>query len=118
MNASEQYLVRFLIASVFYFDLPLRPARAEPASATGITGAGQAESARQKLEHYFEREDVRAGLQHNGVIPVTAKVHGDALDDEVVTAIAGRIDSLQQAAKSSAPWSSRSSSSYSRMSSV
>ena len=95
MKTSDQYLVRFLIASLFYFDLPLRPAQVEPASATGITGAGQAESARQKLERYFEREDVRAGLQKNGVKPAATKVHVNALNDEAVTAIAGRIDSLR-----------------------
>ena len=94
MNTSDKHLVRFLIASLFYFDLPMRTAHAGLALTNGNTGAGQAESARQKLEHYLEREDVRAGLRRNGAKPAATKAHVDSLSDDVVAAIAGKIDSL------------------------
>jgi hypothetical protein len=99
LNTSDNHLIRFLIASVLYFDLPMRPAHAELASTISITGAGRAESARLKLERYLEREDVRAGFAQNGVRPAATKAHVDALSDEVVAAIAGRIDTLEAGGK-------------------
>ena len=90
----DKHLIRFLIVSLCYFDLPIRPARAEPVSTYSVTATNQTESARQKLEHYLEREDVRAGLEQNGVTPAAAKAHVDALSDKEVAAIARKIHPL------------------------
>jgi hypothetical protein len=94
VNTFDKHLIRFLIVSVCYFELPIRPAHSELAPAYSITGASQAESARQRLEQFLEREDVRAGLEKNGVNPAAAKARVDALSDEEVAAIASRIEAL------------------------
>lgn len=94
MNTFDKHLIRFLIVSLCYFDLPIRPAHAELVSTHSIAAASQVESARQKLGRYLERKDVRAGLEQNGVNPAAAKARVDALSDDEVASIAGRLDSL------------------------
>ncbi len=94
MDKFEQHLIRFLLVSFCYFELPMQPAHAEFASSFSITAASQAESTLQKLKRYLAREDVRAGLEQYGVNPAAAKARVDALSDEEVATIAGRIDSL------------------------
>ncbi|MDP2707459.1 MAG: PA2779 family protein [Burkholderiales bacterium] len=94
MDTFDKNLIRFLIVSLCYFGLPIRPAHAELVSTYSITAARQTESARQKLEGYLEREEVRAGLEKNGVNPAAAKARVSALSDEEVAAVAGKIDSL------------------------
>lgn len=93
MNTFDRHLVRFLIVSFCYFELPIRPAHAEFASTFSITAASQAESTLQKLEQCLQRDDVRAGLEQNGVNPAAVRARVDALSDEELAAIAGRIDS-------------------------
>jgi hypothetical protein len=96
LNRFDQHLIRFLIVSFCYFELPMQPAHAEFASTFSITAASQAESTLQKLERYLAREDVRAGLEQYGVNPAVAKARVEALSDEELAAIAGRIDSLPE----------------------
>jgi hypothetical protein len=59
-----------------------------------ISTTNRAESPRQKLLRYLAREDVRAGLEKNGVTPAAAKARVDALSDDEVAAVAGKIDAL------------------------
>ena len=94
MNAFDKHVIRFLIVSLCYFDLPIRPANADLISTYSVTAASQAESARQKLGRYLERGEVRAALERFGVEPAAARARVDALSDDEVAAIAGRIDSL------------------------
>ncbi|TAK72972.1 MAG: hypothetical protein EPO19_00110 [Betaproteobacteria bacterium] len=94
MKTFDKTLTRFLIASLIYFYLPIPAAHAELVPTYRLTAANQSESARQKLERYLRREDMRAGLERNGVDPAAAKARVDALADEDVAAIAGKIDSL------------------------
>lgn len=94
MNIFDKHLIRFLIVSLCYFDLPMRPAHAELISTFSISAASQAASARQKLSGILEREEVRAGLEQYGVSPAAAKARVDALSDAEVAAVAGKIDSL------------------------
>ena len=94
MNAFDKHVIRFLIVSLCYFDLPIRPAHADLISTYSVTAASQAESARQKLGRYLERGEVRAALERFGVEPAAARARVDALSDDEVAAISGRIDSL------------------------
>lgn len=99
MNARDNHLIRFLIVSLCYFDFPIQPAHAELVSAHSVNAAIRAESARQKLDRYLEREDVRAGLEQSGVEPAAARARVDALSDAEVTAIAGKMESLPAGGK-------------------
>ncbi len=94
MGTFDKNLIRFLIISICYFDLPLAPAHAAMIPTYGVITANQADSARQKLQRYLEREDVRAGLEQSGVAPAAAKARVDALSDDEVAAVAGKIDAL------------------------
>jgi len=94
MNTFNLHLARFLIVSLCYFYLPMQPAHAELVPTYAIAASGQSESARQRLERYLQREDVRAGLERHGVNPAAAQARVDALSDDEVAAIAGKIDTL------------------------
>ena len=94
MKTFDKNLTRFLIVSLCYLELPITPARAGLISTYGITTASAAVSPRQKLQRYLEREDVRAGLEQNGVALAAAKARVDTLSDEEVATVAGRIDAL------------------------
>jgi len=94
MNTFDKHLTRFLIVSLCYFYLPMPTANAELVPTAGVVAAMPAESARQKLERYLQREDVRAGLERRGVNPDAAKARVDALADDEVSAIAGKLDTL------------------------
>ncbi|MFA5915029.1 MAG: PA2779 family protein [Burkholderiales bacterium] len=94
MKTFDKHLIRFLIVSLCYLDVAITPAQAAMISTSSITAAGQAESPRQKLLRYLEREDVRAGLEQKGVTPAAAKARVDALSDDEVAAVAGKIDTL------------------------
>lgn len=96
MNTFDKHLIRFLIVSLCYFDLPIQPAHAElvPTYSMAATTGELPDSARQKIELYLQREDVRVGLEQNGVDPAAARARVGALSDDEVAAVAGKIDSL------------------------
>lgn len=94
MNTFEKNLVRFLIVSMFYFQMPITAAHAALVSTESVISSSAVDSPRRKLERYLEREDVRAGLVRNGVTPAAAKARVDALSDDEAAAVAGRIDTL------------------------
>ena len=94
MNVYDKNVIRFLIISLCCFDLPIRSAHAELISTSSIIGASQAELGRRKLERYLEREEVRAGLEKNGVTPEAARARVDALSDDEAATVAGKIDTL------------------------
>ena len=58
------------------------------------TQAGVASADRAHVYSVLEREDVRAQLQAHGVSPADVKARVDAMSDEEVVQLAGRIDSL------------------------
>lgn len=94
MKTFDEVLIRFLIVSLCYFDVPITPAHAEMVSTHSIAAESAAESTRQKLLRYLARDDVRAGLEQNGVSPAAAKARVDALSDDEVATVAGKIDTL------------------------
>jgi hypothetical protein len=94
LKTFDRNLVRFLIVSLCYLDAPVTPAHAAMVPTYSISTTNRAESPRQKLLRYLAREDVRAGLEKNGVTPAAAKARVDALSDDEVAAVAGKIDAL------------------------
>ena len=94
LTAFEKNLARFLIVSLCYFELPIPPAQAALVSTESLVASSQAASQRQRLERYLEREDVRAGLERNGVDPAAARARVAALSDEELATVSGKIDSL------------------------
>lgn len=94
MKTFDRNLVRFLIVSLCYLDAPVAPAHAAMVPTYRISTINRVESPRQKLLRYLAREDVRAGLEKNGVTPAAAKARVDALSDDEVAAVAGKIDAL------------------------
>jgi len=94
MSTFDKTLIRFLIVSICYLELPIAPAHAAMISTYDIASATQTDSPRHKLQRYLEREDVRAGLVQNGVTAAAAKARVDALSDDEVAAVAGKIDTL------------------------
>ena len=93
MNSFERHLICFLIVSLCCLILSIRPVHAEFTSSFSVTAANQAESTLQKLQGRLAREHVRARLEQNGVNPIAAKAHVDALSDEQVAAITDSIGS-------------------------
>jgi len=94
MGKFDKNVIRFLIVSLCYLEVPIAPAHAEMVSTYSVAGASRTVSARQELRHFLEREDVRAGLEQNGVSPAEAKARVDALSDDEVASVAGKIDAL------------------------
>lgn len=95
MTGFSKNIARFLIVSMFGLGLPLPTARAEMITtiqaATFQTGKA---SARERLHALFDRADVRAQLERRGVSATEAQKRIDALSDDEVERLAGRLDSL------------------------
>jgi hypothetical protein len=91
-------IVRLLVVSLCYVGLPKPLAQAELIATDRIETAGQTSlSARERLDSLFDRADVRAALEHHGVIADDAKARVDALSDEEIERLAARFDSLPAA---------------------
>lgn len=89
MNAFNRVVARLLIVCTFALGLPL------PASA-GIVTTDQihASAERDKVRGFLDREEVRARMQSLGVDAHAARERVDALTDQEVNELAGRIDHL------------------------
>ncbi|HWI14909.1 MAG TPA: PA2779 family protein [Burkholderiales bacterium] len=89
MNLFYRCLARVLIVCTMAIGMPL------PASA-GIVTTDQVQSAgeRDKLRSFLDRAEVRAQMESMGVDGTAARARVDALTDEEVSKLAGRIDSM------------------------
>jgi hypothetical protein len=91
MNAFNRGVARMLIVCTFALGLPL------PASA-GMIGTGEIHAytatERDTVKNFLERKEVRERMQALGVDPAAAHARVDAMTDEEVSRIAGRIDQL------------------------
>ncbi len=89
MNRFNRAIARLLVVCTFALGLPL------PASADIVTTDQiHASSERERVRSFLEREDVRSQLQSFGVDAEAAKARVDALSDQEVGELAGRIDQL------------------------
>lgn len=89
MTALKRVVCGVLIVCTLGAGVPL------PASAGIIATDQVATSAeRDRVKSFFDRAEVRARMQALGVSPQAARDRVDALGDEEVAALAGRLDQL------------------------
>jgi len=85
---------RLLIASVFGLGLPLQSSHAGLVGTDKVAVSAQSQSERERIRTFLDREDVRKELQTQGVDVNTAKARVDALTDEEVQKVAGKLDQM------------------------
>jgi Family of unknown function (DUF6627) len=83
-----------LIASVLSLGLPLQSAYAGLVGTDKVAVSAQSQSDRERIRTFFDREDVRKALQTQGVDGNTAKARVDALTDQEVQTLAGKLDTM------------------------
>lgn len=88
MNAFQRCTARVLIVCSLGLGMP--PASAEIVSTDEIYAGNE----RDRVRNFLDRADVRAQMQTLGVDADAARARVDALTDEEVTRLAGRIDQL------------------------
>jgi len=95
MNARFMRMTsRLLIASVLGLGLPLQSAYAGLVGTDKVAVSAQSQSERERIRSFLDREDVRNELQTQGVDVNTAKARVDALTDEEVRKVAGKLDQM------------------------
>lgn len=89
MKTINRCIARVLIVCTLGVGMPL------PASA-GIVPTDQivAAAERDQIRNFLDRADVRAQMQVLGVDPQAARARVDALSDDEVATLAGRLDQL------------------------
>lgn len=85
---------RLLIASVLGLGLPLQSAYAGLVGTDKVAASAQSQSERERIRSFLDREDVRNELQAQGIDVNTAKARVDALTDEEVRKVAGKLDKM------------------------
>jgi len=94
----DRTIARALVVSLCTLGLPIPAAQAELVATDRVETARQAPpSPRELLGSLFDRADVRAALERQGVSVDDAKARVDALSDDEVEQIAARFDSLPAA---------------------
>jgi len=85
---------RLLIASVLSLSLPLQSTYAGMVETDKVAASAQSQTERERIRTFLDREDVRKGLQTQGVDANAAKARVAALTDEEVHKIAGKLDQM------------------------
>lgn len=85
---------RLLIASIFGLGLPLQSVHAGLVGTDKVAVSAQSQSERERIRSFLDREDVRKELQTQGIDANTAKARVDALTDEEVQKVAGKLDQM------------------------
>ncbi len=95
MNSHFMRIIsRLLVVSVMGLGLPLQSAYAGLVGTDKVAVSAQSQSERERIRTFLDREDVRNELQAQGVDVNTAKVRVDALTDEEVQKVAGKLDKM------------------------
>jgi hypothetical protein len=85
---------RIMIAAMLGLGLPMESAHAGLVSTDRVTASSQAQSERERVRAFLDREDVRNELQQQGLDADGAKARVDAMTDEEVKRVAGRLDQM------------------------
>ncbi len=93
MHARKSVLGHLILIVVF-LALPFQPARADLVSTEQVVSASRVQTDREKVRAFMNRADAERGLKALGVRPELARQRIDALSDEEVMRIAGKIDTL------------------------
>jgi hypothetical protein len=85
---------RLLIVSVLSLGLPLQSAYAGIVGTDKVAASAQAQSERERVRTFLDREDVRKELQAQGIDADAAKARVSVLTDEEVQKVAGKLDTM------------------------
>jgi len=85
---------RLMIACVLSLCLPLHSAYAGLVGTERVGFSAQSQSDRERIRTFLGREDVVKEMQSQGIDANAAKVRVDALTDEEVGKIAGKLDNM------------------------
>ncbi len=85
---------RLLIACMLSLSLPMQAAYAGMIGVDQIAQAEQLQSQRDRIKSFLDREDVVKAMQAQGLEAGTAQSRVDALTDQEVQQVAGKIDTL------------------------
>ena len=95
MNKSVMRVMsRVLIVSILTMSLWAPASQAALISSDEVVADHSYQADRERIRSLFDRADVRAKLQAKGVSPASAKARVDALTDEEVANISGKLDNL------------------------
>jgi|SRR6267143_2127224 hypothetical protein len=99
MPSLNRTVARALVVSLCTLGLPIPAAQAELVATDRVveTTRQAPPSARELLGSLFDRADVRAALERQGVSSDDAKARVEALSDDEVEQVAARFDSLPAA---------------------
>lgn len=89
-----RFTSRLLIAATLSLGLPLHSAQAGVVGADRVMAASQDQSDREKVRAFLDREDVRKEMQQQGLDADSARARVDAMTDEEVKRVAGRLDQM------------------------
>jgi hypothetical protein len=85
---------RLLIASVLSLTVPIQAAYAGMIGVDQVAVSEQSQNQRERIKSFLEREDVLKAMQTEGLDASTAKARVDALTDQEVQQVAGKIDTM------------------------
>src|SRR6266516_1158837 len=95
MPSLKRTVTRALVVSLCTLGLPIPAVQAELVATDRVEATRQ--DGRELLGSLFDRADVRAALERNGVSADDAKARVNALSDDEVERLAARFDSLPAA---------------------
>ena len=85
---------RLLIAISLSLALPVQSVYAGMVETDKVTASTQLQSERERIRTFLDREDVRKQLQTQGVNVENAQARVNALTDQEVQTIAGKLDTM------------------------
>jgi len=95
MNKSFMRMIsRLLIASVLSLSLPIQAAYAGIIGVDQVAVSEQSQNQRERIKSFLERADVVKAMQAEGLDASTANARVDALTDQEVQQVAGKIDTM------------------------
>lgn len=97
MNSRSNAFRRIALASVIVFgaaSLPVGPATAEMIATDAIVAEDEARAARQSVDRFLARDDVRQQLEALGVDPAEARARAETMSDAEAVELAERIDEV------------------------
>jgi len=86
---------RILVVSTLGMSLPVSPVQAKMVDTGEVAAPVQsAQQQRERLRDLLARQDVQSGLVKQGVDPAAVKARVDALTDDEVRQVSGKLDKL------------------------
>jgi hypothetical protein len=92
-NRLKQFIAWLLIASTCNL-AEFAPAHAVMVSTDQLAAAAEVQQARDNLKDFLARADVRRQFEQLGVDPGAAQARADALTDEEIQRVSGKLDQL------------------------